>query len=217
MSFVKALIYSSIFSISIPLIIAFFQWSKLPARWSSIRWILITSLLGDVIGLISKVFWKNTFFVGNLYLLIQFCLILYILYNYIRYKKVVIFLFGVYMVYYIFNLFYFENILMFLTTANTVGSLVIILLLLYFFYQQLTEPVVIEMQKTPINLIFFAFLLYYGGSLFVFLTSNYFLTFFKGTNFQIWMIHNVCNILKNILVAIALWLHYRSAKLSAST
>jgi hypothetical protein len=197
------------FSIIIPLSLALLQWNRIPQRWSAIRWIILVSLLCDFLGYLSSQLFHNSFVVGNFYLVVQFTLIFYILNNLFTQKKLLIFIYVTYLVYYIINLLFFEDFVMLLGNANSIGGLIVILMLLYFFYQQLNAGNSESIHKTPINLILFAFLFYYCGTLFVFLTSNYFLSFLKGTNFQIWMIHNFCNILKNILIAVALWLNYK--------
>jgi len=58
----------------------------------------------------------------------------------------------------------------------------------------------------------FAVLCYYGGTLVLFLMNNLMLGKYLASHRMLWILHNICNILKNILLAIALWQSYRNLK-----
>lgn len=216
MDFIAVVVYLSVFSILIPFALAFLQWNRLPTRWSAIRWLIIVSFLGDFASYIFALTLGSPEIIGNLYLVIQFALIFYLFRNYIRYKRMLIVVYGVYLGYYIVNIMFFENFFIFLTNANALGGLMIILLILFFFYQHVNEANDTDTQRKPMVLIAIAFLLYYGGSFFVFLSDSYLQEQLNDMIVPLWTIHNFCNILKNVLIAIALWLNYKTLKSSVS-
>ena len=55
-------------------------------------------------------------------------------------------------------------------------------------------------------------LTYYAGNLLLFLTNNYLTLGLEGSHQIMWVLHNLLNISKNMLFAIALWMNYRNKR-----
>lgn len=209
----------SLFSVLIPLAMSLFQWNKLPSGWAILRWLLVASLLADCLSYLTGWLFRNSFPVINLFFLIEFTVIAYIFSNFYNAKKVVSIVYAVYFLYFVINILFFESPLRMLTNTSMLAMLLLIVLLLYYLYNLMIDPVVIHIEREPVFWIAFAFLFYKSGSLFVFLTYNQAINLraINKITWNIWNIHNLCNILKNILIAIALWLNYRTTKSSISS
>lgn len=50
-----------------------------------------------------------------------------------------------------------------------------------------------------------AVLVYFAGSLFVFVFSNRLLAYSQKASYHLWAIHSVCNIMYNLLIATGFW------------
>jgi len=205
-------------SILIPLILAIIQWRKLPVELILIRWILIFSLVVDATSLILMNFRVNTHPLGNAYLLVQFTLLFWT-YSFFqeKLKAFLKILFCGYVLFYLVNLIFFQSIFIFNTNSNVVASFILIFLALAYFYKLMHELPSIHVHELPMLWISFAILAYYSGTLFLFLASNYFFRSSNETARMMWILHNLLNITKNILFAIALWHSYRRLKSSISS
>lgn len=212
----NAINYISIFSILIPLTLSFFQWKTLRVPLSALRWLLVISLLADILGYLIGWLFRNSFPVGNIYSLVEFLFVAYIFSNFYKAKKTVKVVCIVYLIYFVVDVLFFESVFRMLTNASVLAMLLVIMLLLYYFFMQLIDSTVIRIEREPIFWIAFAFLLYYSGSLFVTVAFNTVidLTEMKVITWNIWTIHNLCNISKNLLIAVALWLNYRTLRYS---
>jgi hypothetical protein len=201
-------------SVLIPLSIAIIQWKKLPVELKILRWVIICALLTDACSLIFFSFSLNTHVLGNSYLLVQFFLLVNVYGFHSRNQKQVILIYVLFTVFYIINISFFQGFFTFNTNAIVVSSLLLIFLSLRYFYKLLIELPSIHIQKLPMLWISFAVLTYYSGTLFIFLASN---LLFQSTDepaVMMWILHNLLNIAKNILFAIALWQSYRNVRSS---
>lgn len=88
------------------------------------------------------------------------------------------------------------------------GVILIVLSLLYFWYllKNLPETFV---HRSPMIWINIAVLLYFGGNLFLFMLYNFFAA---GE----WILHNMLNITKNVLLFVAVWQSQRKMNSSFS-
>lgn len=196
-------------SVFIPLTLAFIQWRKIPDNISLIRWLLVSSLLADIMQIVLAGLRINNWLVGDVFMYMQFVLLLYILgKQFIQTKFVkasqvaLVTLYGICLL-----------LLEKHETLNAFAGLVLIIISILFFYKLLSELKVVKIHRQPIVWIAFGTLAYYSGNLFVFLAKSYLLN--SGNLGSMWMVHNTLNIMKNILFAIALWQNYRTMKSSA--
>jgi len=89
-----------------------------------------------------------------------------------------------------------------LSTFTSISALIVCML---YFYRTLQDLPTMEIHKDPTIWIVIAALVYYSGTIFLFIVSNYFLKFDVSMHAVLWAFHNVLNIVKNILFATALW------------
>jgi hypothetical protein len=188
-------IYGSIFSAAIPLLFAL----KKLNRYQTVIVILITvSFLTDLITwyLIRG---RNYFFL-HIYGILEALILLYFYSLVLGKSRAVVY--GVALLY---GLFYAVNSVwweygVFNTYARSIECLIMIGLAFSLFYQFYKEENDIFIDQSPLFWMNIAILTYFSGAFFSFILSKEILS---GP--LPWMLHNVCNALKNILFSIALW------------
>lgn len=201
-------------SVLIPLGLAIAHWKKLPNEISLLRWALIASFIIDLTSFFFMNFSMNTHPLGNTYLFIQFSILFYIFSFYNSRKKVLRFLYAFFVFFYAINLFFIQSPQVFNTNSNVIASLILIGLSISYFYRLLNELSIFHIHRLPMLWLSFATLIYYSGTLFLFLVSNYLFQSTDEVNIMMWILHNLLNIIKNILFAIALWQSYRTVRSS---
>lgn len=149
--------------------------------------------------------------VGDVFMFIQFSILLYIFSLQFSRKKVFIIFYGAVTLFYLFCLVYPDHVPQLLITSNAIDGLILIGVSVAIFYKLLNELKVVHIHRLPILWIAFATLFYYSGGLFVFLSSNYLEVDTKSLSY-LWMVPNILNFIKNTLFAIALWQNYRLVK-----
>lgn len=204
--------FSSI-SILIPIVFAVIQWRRIPAEISSLRWLLVVSLIADSGELLLLKMGYNNHWVGSTYLFIQFAILLYVFSSQFENKAMMKYGTWVLILSYLIGL-----ILSLQLSASTVyveaaANLVLILVPIAFFYKLLNELKVINIHRLPILWICFATLFYYSGNLFLFLARDLLAQVPKSYGLS-WILHNILNVTKNVLFAVALWQNYRTLKSS---
>lgn len=201
-------------SVLVPLILAIVQWRKLPSEISPLRWLLLVAPISDILMLtLSRVFKIRNLMVGDIFMFIQFSVLLFIFSLQFSRKTLFFIFYSVVVVFHIFCLVYPNYVPSLLIGSNAVDGLILIGISIAIFYKLLNELKVMHIHRLPILWISFATLFYYSGSLFVFLSSNYLEGDTESLSY-LWMLPNVLNFIKNILFAIALWQNYRLVKSS---
>jgi len=206
--------HASAISVLIPLGLAIAHWKKIPTEISTLKWVLIASFIIDVTSFFFMKFSMNTHPLGNAYLFIQFSILFYIFSFYNSRKILLKFLYAFFVVFYAINLFFIQSPQIFNTNSNVISSLILIGLSISFFYRLLNELSIFHVHRLPMLWLSFATLIYYSGTLFLFLISNYLFQSTDESNIMMWILHNLLNITKNILFAIALWQSYRTVRSS---
>lgn len=205
--------FISIGSILIPLSLAILQWRRLPKDIALLRALLICTALCDIAMLmLGLVFSLPNLFVGNVYMFIQFGLLLYIFSRQFQSGKSLNAIFGTLVLLYGIGLISSRNQTDLTSIVNALSSLVLIVVSIMFFYKLLNELKFEKIHRQPIVWIAFATLFYYSGNLFIFLAFNYLIE--TGSLINMWSLHNILNITKNILFAVALWQNYRVVRSS---
>jgi hypothetical protein len=203
--------YISIFSVFIPLVCSIIQWNKIPSDISALRWLLVAGVLSEALGLTLREFSISNLWVYDGFMFLQFSILLYIFSRQFERKAMLVIAFMGIGVFYLVALVYLTGSSVSLVRSNAVDGLVLVIVSLVFFYKLLTELKVIHIHRLPILWISFATLFYYSGNFFVFLASSY-LEKDPETFFLFWTLHNVLNVIKNILFAVALWQSYRTMR-----
>ncbi|MGB3548903.1 MAG: hypothetical protein WBA17_18155 [Saprospiraceae bacterium] len=94
--------------------------------------------------------------------------------------------------------------------ARAVQIISILILILCYFYQLLKNVEINRLESDPLFWVSCGLLIYFSGSLFIFLMSNYFLA---NKNYElldsIYGMHSILNIIANLAYTIALWINSR--------
>lgn len=125
-----------------------------------------------------------------------------------RFTKIVFFVFFIYS---IINYLFLQTPNSFNSNSSYAGALLMLLLAFFYLYKLFHELPVERVQDLPMLWIAFAVLIYFGGTLFLFLFNNYLIANEPGTHRAIWVLHNMLNVVKNVFLSIALWKHYRQS------
>lgn len=211
MSFFLFIAYLSIASVLIPLSLAIPQWKRIPKEISSLRWLLVAGIIVEILGRILGIMGQPNALVYDVFMFIQFTVLMYIFSFQFERKVLLIIAYAGIVAFYSIGYFLNDDDLTALVSSNAIDGLVLISISLIFFYKLLSELKVMGIHRLPVLWIAFATLVYYSGNLFVFLAMHYVQT----DDFLLtWKLHNILNVVKNILFAIALWQTYRTFKTS---
>lgn len=91
-----------------------------------------------------------------------------------------------------------------------IESLLVLAFVGFYFHREVNRKVFTRrLEREPIFWVSTGLLLYFLGSIFIFLTSNYVLARSKELSMRVWAIHALLYIFLNVLYAIALWLPER--------
>jgi hypothetical protein len=208
-----AFAYLSTGSVILPILIAAYKPVTLKSK--SIRallYLLLGSLVSDLTAFTLAKNGINTALLGNAYFLFQFLLIAYIFSVELPIKGIIRGTMVAFSMYFCINLFMIQGIFVFNTQSNSIGGLILVGLSLYYLFHVVRNLQAQNSYNSPMLWFTFAVLFYYGGTLLLFLLNNYLVVQDLGTHRLVWILHNFCNIVKNILFAIALWQNYRNPK-----
>lgn len=202
--------FSSV-SILIPLVFAIIQWRRLPADIQALRWLLIICTITEFFSFFSASLAIPNQVVGDVYMFLQFALLLYIFSLQFDRKPVLKIAYVSIVVFYLIGLILAHSYEVSASNLNAITSLIIIVVSIIFFYKLLNELKVVYIHRLPILWIAFAVLLYYSGNLFIFLATPY-LEKVPESYKIFWTAHNTLNVIKNTLFSIALWQSYKTMK-----
>lgn len=205
--------YMSMGSAIIPVSIAVME-RKITKEFAPLVMALTISLICDTLAYFLASHSNNTHWVGNIYLILQFSLLVWMFRNHSRNKKMNDIILISFIFFFLINLTFFQGPWIFNSLSNVIASLILISFCLYYFYRLLNDLPTIHIQHLPMLWISFGVLTYYGGNFFLFLVKNYLTYGEAGSHKTMWILHNLLNILKNILFAIGLWKGYRKVRSS---
>jgi hypothetical protein len=204
--------YVSMGSILVPIFFGLSQLRKLKGSLSILFFLLVASLVMDIIAFTLSRHSMNTYLLGNLFFLFQFVMIAFIFSQELNHSKWMKYIIFVILIFFIYNLLVAQGLFVFNTHSNSVAGLTLVAISLYFFFDLLKNLPQDDIYRLPMFWIAFAVLFYYGGTLILFLTNNFLVDRFLDSHRLVWILHNFCNIVKNLLLAIALWHNYRNLK-----
>ena len=206
--------YTSIGSVLVPLCIFIFKRCRIVKGLEWLIVLLIVSLLCDLSSWILLRYSVNTYPLVNFYLLAQFSVLYYLFFRHLKQLPILKWIFIFFCCFYITNISFFQGPFQFNSVSNAFASIILMGLSLYYLFTLLKELPTVTIHLLPILWISFAALAYYGGNFFLFLFSNYLTSGIGESLMILWVLHNILNIIKNILFAIALWQAYLNTKLS---
>lgn len=144
----------------------------------------------------------------HLWTIIEFFLLGLIFYRVFTHhlsKKAIIVTIIAFVAFAVINALFIQTIYEFNTIARAVESFLLILLALLFFYKVFQESTVMRLEKYPMFWINSGILVYFCGSFFLFIFSNYILEQSRNELYAYWGIHSALNIVLNLFFAMGLW------------
>jgi hypothetical protein len=189
----------------IPVVVGAIRVSGRPAYLNLLWGLTIVSFVCDMGQILSGRGYRNVF--GNSYRLLEFILLLAVYYYALdrRNWKWYFIVAGI-----SFVVFYSCNALFWQKSgpnsyAPTVSALVFIVISLFYFYSLMRDLPGLRLSVLPMFWTSIGVLIYFAGSLFVFALFNYMASSLKKELILYWLFHNVLDLTKNILFAVALW------------
>lgn len=213
MSLPLLIAHASSSSVLIPLVIALLSRKHITRDLLPLIILLIIALISDLISLVFFKLGMNSYLIVNLFLLLQFFLCFLLLLgkaqaNTTGNRAIAI---GYTLLFFI-NLFFVQGMWKFNTYSNSLACLILMVLALRYLYSLLRDLPELFIHQLPYFWIAAAVLTYYAGNLLLFLTNNYLTLGIEGSHQIMWILHNLLNISKNMLFAIALWMNYRNKR-----
>lgn len=185
------------------------QWKRLEGNLRLIVWVIGVSVLADAVSLflISKSI--NTWPVGNLFIIVHFALLFVVLGD----RRDIVLLRVVFvgcLAFGIFNYFFLQTPKTFNSYTTYATGILMIISALNYLYYLMDEMPSENIQRVPLFWLAFGVLVYYGGTLFLFLFTNYMIVHLPKIHQNSWVLHNVLNITKNVFLFATIWVNYRS-------
>src|SRR5258706_11525496 len=209
---IKALMYVSIFSGAVPLVLMFIYKKSIKQKhfiWLGL--LILSSFLTDITSLIAiktHLIRSNAYF-GNFYNIIQFILLLLIYHEfYLKEKKLLILILClIYFGFEIVNSIYFQKLSDPQTWTKTLSAMIFLGLAIGYVEHLLKRDPLINLLRFAPGWINIAVFFYFGFSLYIFIMAEYVFTS-PPTDVALlfWGFHNFNNILKHCLFATGIYL-----------
>lgn len=196
-------------SVLVPLIPGLILWKWQQGNLKLILWLVISSVISDLLSLWLMNRRINTWPVINLFLLVQFSFLFQILGDQ---RKIILLriLFFACIGFGLYNFLFLQTPKALNSYTSYAAAILMIISALSFLYQLMNEIPVEKIQTLPLFWLAFGVLVYYGGNLFLFLFNNYLIAHLPKSHQTIWVLHNLLNITKNVFFFVTLWINYKS-------
>lgn len=110
-----------------------------------------------------------------------------------------------YSTFYIFNSVFNESIFVLNGFARSIEAFMVLFFCIYTMYRFYVKEEDVFIEKSPTFWIVIGILFYFSGALFSFLLAAEIFSRTPDNLFGSWVLHNISNILKNILIAVGIW------------
>lgn len=210
MSLALAIMYASILSPFLPIVVGRQKRLALDASLSLIFYLILISFAFDATMFILASNSINNLPLAHAYGLIEgILLILFFSRLTAMTRDVTIVLVAVYAGGYLLNSILHETIFTFNSKSRSAEALLMLVLCVYALYQFYTKEDDIFIEKSPQFWVVIAIMVYFSGALFSFLLSSDMLSRSPERFYSSWILHNVSNLVKNLLFAVGLWKVHR--------
>lgn len=202
---VQVVMLVSTFSILAPAIAGAIFYSRLLTVLRILYFFILTTLALEIITRILFEYGMNNLFLFHAYSFIEFSIIALIYYRLSPnklWRKLILRIFILFQTYSMVSLLFFENVSRFNSIQRyTEMGLLSILFLTYLLIRK-RELAGLPLHKDPLIVLTAAWLIYFGGTLYLFIYGNEVL---EQDN-RYWIIHGIFNIFLNISYTFVLWL-----------
>jgi hypothetical protein len=99
--------------------------------------------------------------------------------------------------------------------TTVLATIIILSYCLYYFYWLLKELPTTRLDRLPMFWINSAFMIYYGGNLFILVFTDYLVNVLKDNLLVYWSLHNFLGIAEMMMIIFALWIDLKTIKLKS--
>ncbi|MDB5001402.1 MAG: hypothetical protein JWR76_2479 [Mucilaginibacter sp.] len=194
-------------SVLIPLVTALINFKYLSKPFKIIFWfVLFSGVINTFSMMLVDVFHKQNLIIFHLYTIFEFVMlsIFYCCFQNKRGRNIITWVLGIFTILYLVN-FYFQSISINNTYTHSLSAIIIIAYSMQFIFKQSEKYDKANWGYDGLNWINTGILIYYSSCLFLFMTSNYFLTASKFIGELIWTTHDTILFLEYILFAIGFY------------
>lgn len=202
--------------LSVSCLVVLYDWRN---QFSVIRYFsffIFLNLITEIVAKIFQYYGENNLPLLHLYTFGEFVLIsLFYFYLFKRKniaRRFLLLLIPVVSILIILNSIYLQSIFGFNSYAKTMVQLIIISYSLYYFFKQPANILEEQINNRPLLLINTAILIYYSGSLFVFMFSDFLYKYGEGLPKGFWMFNIILNLIFQLLILVALWMVLKNKK-----
>ncbi len=200
--------FSSV-SVILPAILAVWRWRSGDREQKLLGILIGISILVECLALLVGGAWLqlNNLFLLHIFTVVEFCFLVYLFGPKIKNLisgQTLWYLMVAFTVFALGNSIFIDGISRFNAFARAIEGVLIIAIVLFYFYTLLKSLEIRHLDRSPLFWIGAGLLIYFSGSLFVFIYSNKILSS-SSSSLVIWVIHALLNILLLIFYSIALW------------
>lgn len=198
----------SAYSAGLPLLVGLLGWKRLHRLQRLILWLVIWSIIIEILA-----FWTGRYlhlpnlFLVHIFTFGQFVLLWYIfkqrLLNPLREIHFTVTLIA-FIIAALLSATYIDGLMNFNSHARSFEAILVIFFCLTYFYQRLQLLDMEDLESDPLFWLSTGSLVYFSGSLIMFIVSNYVATD-QGMSLTMWAVHAILNTFNNVFLIIALW------------
>lgn len=184
-----------------------YQWRNLNLNLKLVALVPLASIIMDGSSFILIKQGISTWPLLNIFYSIQFSLLFFVLCEDRKIYVLRVFFF-LCLAFALINFLFIQTPRTFNTYTSYTGGILMIISALSYLYWLINEIPAERVYKLPLFWIAFGVLVYYGGTLFLFLFNNYLIERLPQSHQTIWILHNLLNVTKNVFLVAALWTQY---------
>lgn len=205
---IKFISYNISWVLVVPSLVILFRHKHLKKELKIAAIFVGMGIFFEILSRIMAIIYKTNLPTLHLYTTLEFCLIAWfyhIFFDGFFNRKTVPILILVFVGFAIINIIFIQSLFEFNTYPRGLESLLITGLAILAFYKMLQELEYTRLDKSPIFWINSAFLIYFAGSLFLFLMGNLLLSKDRQLSLIAWTIHAFLFGFMHIFIAVGLW------------
>ena len=196
-------------SLALPILIALFRFK----RFTKLYWTLASLLLvAAIISYGAFILYQNK--ANNMYLLHIYTVLEYALWSMFYYqlferkfvKKVIVSLLILFVLFAVTNTLYWQSLQVYNSYSRSVEGAFLLCFAIAWFYKVFVNGKIIKLETHPVFWINAGVLVYFSGSLLLFVTNNFLVKISRQHFFEAWALHGLFLIIHYLLIAIGIWL-----------
>ncbi len=203
---------ASAFSVLVPVVAGIIRYQRLDKALKVFAWFIFLSLLFDAAFVYTANRGINNLVLSSLFRIIQYAAFSMLFYYSFRsriIRKGIMAILICFLFFSVVNLLFLQGASQFNTWTQGISCILLILFVLLFFFELFKAGKVKRLERYPLFWVASAALLYFAGSMFLFIFSNLVLAVSNEALDGLYSIHSVINMVANIIYAIGLWLSPR--------